>query len=76
MKSRQISRAPVHLMHEMGNLTAKMNYYSLLAELDQEELKNNKVSMVNDGLCWRFYYTSKLHVMTYEEAINRPDGKD
>ena len=58
----------------MGNDAAKMNYYALLAESDQEEYKNCKVGLVGAGLSGRSYHTSELHVMKYEEVIDEHDS--
>ena len=34
----------------MGNTAVKMNYYYLLAELDQEDIENCVVSLLSAGL--------------------------
>ena len=45
---------------------AKMNYFALLAGLNQEKLKNCEVSLVGTGLGGKFYHDSELHVMKYK----------
>ena len=56
-------------MDEMSNIVDKMNYYALLIELDQEEIKICKIDIVGAGLGSGFNHTSKLHVIKYNEAI-------
>ena len=62
-------------MDNMGNNAAKMSYYALLAESDQEEVKNCEVSLVVAGLDDGCNHNSELHVMKYKEAINGTDGE-
>ena len=55
----------------MGSTSVEMNYYALLAELNQEELKNCKVYLVVAGLGGGFNHTSELHVMKYCSGIDK-----
>ena len=66
----------VCVIDEMGNAVALMNFYSLLEELDQEEIENCEVCLVQAGLGDEFNHTSKLHAIKYKEAINGLDGRD
>ena len=58
-----------------GDTAAKKNYYALLVELDEKEIENCEVSLVDSGLISFFNYTTKLHIIQYEEAINRSNCK-
>ena len=46
-----------------------MNCYALLAEIEQEEIKNCEVGLVGAGICGGFNHNSKLHVMKDKEII-------
>ena len=43
--------------------------------MDQEEIKNCDIRLIGVKLDGGFNYTSELHVMKYEEAINRTNRK-
>ena len=62
MRSDWINKPPAHVMDKTGNTTAKMNYYALLEEFKQEEIKNCEVSLAGAGSSG-FNHTNALHVM-------------
>ena len=44
-----------------------------MCKLDDEKMKNIEIAAVGAGLSGRFNHTSKLKMMKFKEAINRPD---
>ena len=49
-------------------------YYAQLWKLDEDETKNIEIAVVGTRLCGRFNQTSKLKVMKFKEAMNKPNS--
>ena len=69
--SGQISQLLLHLIDEISNVAAEMNYYASLAEVDQEEIDNCELGLVGACLGSGLNHTNELHVMKYKEAMNK-----
>ena len=54
--------------------TIHQHYYMQLCKLHDKETKNIKFASVGAGLGGRFNHTSKLKVIKFKEAMNRPDS--
>ena len=47
-----------------------------MCKLGDKETKNIEIDAVRTGLGGRLNHTSKLKVMKFEEAMNRPDNDE
>ena len=56
--------------------TINQNYYTLLFELDDKEMKKMEIEAVRAEQGGGFCHTSEINVMKFKKAMNRPDIKN